>query len=64
MIKKRFISKEYDMAESNNPGTLAIHGGDPLRTRPFGPRWYFGEEEKRQLAEVIDDASEPADTNG
>ena len=51
------------MAESNNPETLAIHGGDPLRTRPFGPRWYFGEEEKRQLAEVIDDASEPADTN-
>ena len=44
------------------PEKLAIHGGAPLRTRPFGPRWYFGEEEKRHLAEVIDDASEPADT--
>ena len=51
------------MIESNNSGTLAIHGGDPLRTRPFGPRWYFGEEEKRHLAEVIDDASEPAVTD-
>ena len=44
------------------PEKLAIHGGEPLRARPFGPRWYFGEEEKRHLAEVIDEASEPADT--
>ena len=44
------------------PEKLAIHGGEPLRTRPFGPRWYFGEEEKRHLADVIDDAAEPADT--
>ena len=44
------------------PEKLAIHGGEPLRTRPFGPRWYFGEEEKRHLADVIDEAAEPADT--
>ena len=44
------------------PEKLAVHGGEPLRARPFGPRWYFGEEEKRHLAEVIDEAAEPADT--
>ncbi len=33
-----------------------------MRTRPFGPRWHFGEEEKRHLAEVIDEAARPADT--
>ena len=44
------------------PEKLAIHGGEPLRTRPFGPRWHFGEGEKRHLADVIDEAAEPADT--
>ena len=36
--------------------TLAIDGGAPLRTRPFGPRWVIGEEERRQVLEVIDSA--------
>ena len=26
---------------------LAIDGGEPLRREPFGPRWDFGEPEKR-----------------
>ena len=36
---------------------LAINGGKPLRTKPFGPRWIFGEDDKRQLVEVIDNAN-------
>ena len=35
---------------------LAIEGGAPVRTAPFGPRWLFGDEEKRQLMEVMDRA--------
>ena len=35
---------------------LAIDGGRPLRTRPFGPQWVFGEGDKRQLVEVIENA--------
>ena len=50
------------MATGKVAEKLAIDGGEPVRTKPFGPRWIFGEEEKRHLAEVIDDASEPADT--
>ena len=34
---------------------LAIHGGPKLRNKPFGPRWIFGQEEKDQLLEVIDE---------
>ena len=36
--------------------TLAIHGGSPLRTRPFGSRWVIGEAERRHVLEVIDSA--------
>ena len=36
--------------------TLAIEGGTPLRAAPFGPRWVFGDEERRQLMEVMDNA--------
>jgi hypothetical protein len=35
---------------------LAIEGGMPVRTAPFGPRWLFGDEERRQLMAVIDNA--------
>lgn len=35
---------------------LAINGGAPLRTQPFGPRWVFGDEERRHLMEVMDNA--------
>ena len=37
---------------------LAINGGPKLREKPFGPRWIFGQEEKNQLIEVIDEAIE------
>jgi perosamine synthetase len=36
--------------------TLAIDGGTPLRTAPFGSRWIFGDQERRQLMEVMDNA--------
>ena len=35
---------------------LAIEGGAPLRTRPFGPKWIFGDEERRHLMDVMDNA--------
>ena len=34
---------------------LAIHGGPKVKTRAFGTGKRFGEEEKKQLIEVIDD---------
>ena len=37
---------------------LAIHGGTKLRNQPFGPKWIFGQEEKDQLLEVIDEVIE------
>jgi perosamine synthetase len=43
---------------------LAIDGGEPLRREPFGPRWDFGEPEKRNLRETIDRASEPGGSWG
>ena len=36
---------------------LAIDGGQPVRTAPFGPWWIFGDEERQQLMEVMDQAS-------
>ena len=33
---------------------LAIHGGPKAKTTPFGSGKRFGEEEKKQLMEVID----------
>ena len=38
---------------------LAIDGGEPLRREPLGPRWDFGEPEKRNLRETVERASEP-----
>ena len=38
------------------PDKLAIDGGTPVRTKPFGPRHFFGDPEKEQLMEVIDKA--------
>ena len=35
---------------------LAIHGGEPVRTRPFGNRHSFGDPEREQLMEVMDNA--------
>ena len=35
---------------------LAIHGGAPVRTKPFGSRHSFGDPEKEQLMEVMDNA--------
>ena len=35
---------------------LAIDGGAPVRTKPFGSMWIFGDEERRQLMEVMDRA--------
>ena len=32
---------------------LAIHGGTPVRTLPFGPGHFFGDEDLEMLAEVI-----------
>ena len=37
---------------------LAIEGGAPLRSQPFGPKWIFGDEERRQLMEVMDNATD------
>ena len=39
---------------TNEP--LAVDGGAPLRTEPFGPRWNFGDEERKQLMDVMDNA--------
>ena len=36
---------------------LAIDGGAPLRSQPFGPKWIFGEEERSHLMEVMDNAT-------
>ena len=33
---------------------LAIDGGAPVRTKPFGARHFFGDPEKEQLMEVMD----------
>lgn len=37
---------------------LAIDGGEPLRSQPFGPKWIFGDEERRHLMEVMDNATD------
>ncbi|MDE0140080.1 MAG: DegT/DnrJ/EryC1/StrS family aminotransferase [Caldilineaceae bacterium] len=37
---------------------LAIVGGEPLRSQPFGPKWIFGDEERRHLMEVMDNATD------
>ena len=37
---------------------LAINGGEPLRSQPFGPKWIFGDEERRHLMEVMDNATD------
>ena len=33
--------------------SLAIHGGRPVRTRPFGPTHDFGEEDAIAISKVI-----------
>ena len=45
------------MATGKVAEKLAIHGGTPVRTKPFGPRWFFDEEDRRQVLEVIDKAA-------
>ena len=37
---------------------LAIDGGAPFRSQPFGPKWIFGDEERRHLMEVMDNATD------
>ena len=44
------------MATGRVAEKLAIHGGTPVRTKPFGPRWFFDDEDRRQVLEVIDKA--------
>ena len=36
--------------------TLAIDGGTPVRTKPFGSKHFFGEEDLRQVTEVVQNA--------
>ena len=38
--------------------TLAIDGGTPVRTERFGSKHFFGEEDLRQVSEVINTAME------
>lgn len=45
-----------DTAAAAAAAALAINGGAPLRTEPFGPRWVFGEAERDRLAAVMDRA--------
>ena len=35
---------------------LAVDGGPPVRTQPFGPRWAFDDNERSQLMDVMDHA--------
>ena len=35
-------------------GKLAIDGGKPVRTEPFGTRWFFDDRERKHLMDVID----------
>jgi perosamine synthetase len=44
------------MNRIDDSGSLALHGGKPVRTAKFSPRWSFGPEEKAQLMEVMDRA--------
>ena len=41
------------MTDETASMTLAIDGGDPVRTDPFPPRHMFGEEEKRVVVELF-----------
>tara|TARA_R110002049_G_C9170348_1_gene561889 strand:+ start:4383 stop:6686 length:2304 start_codon:yes stop_codon:yes gene_type:complete len=36
--------------------TLAIDGGEPYRTKPFGPRWVFGDDDFAELKSVMERA--------
>jgi perosamine synthetase len=44
------------MATGKVAEKLAIHGGAPVRTKPFGARWFFDDEDRRQVIEVVDKA--------
>ena len=44
------------MATGKVAEKLAIHGGEPVRTKPFGARWFFDDEDRRQVLEVVDKA--------
>jgi len=44
------------MPSGTSPSELAIHGGPPVRTKPFPPRRLFGPEEKAAADEVFDEA--------
>ena len=46
------------MATGKVAEKLAIHGGAPVRTKPFGARWFFDDEDRRQVLEVVDKAVE------
>ena len=41
------------MATGKDAERLAIEGGTPVRTKPFGGMWIFGEEEDRYLLDVM-----------
>ena len=46
------------MATGKVADKLAVHGGTPVRTKPFGSRWFFDEEDRRQVLEVVDKAAD------
>jgi len=44
------------MPSETHSSKLAIHGGAPVRTKPFPPRALFGPKEKAAVDEVLDEA--------
>ena len=40
--------------QTKNARSLALHGGQPTKTTPFGSGRRFGDEERKQLLEVLD----------
>ena len=57
MTPIRTISVNRPLDIENSPlEKLAIDGGTPCRTEPFGPRWVFTEEDAAELKSVMDRA--------
>lgn len=42
------------MGVNRSDKTLAIHGGTPVRKEPYGSNYIFGDEERQQLMQVMD----------
>ncbi len=60
-LSERQVSNFPIPTLSREPGLddriLAIEGGQPYRKTPFGPTWLFGDEERRQVLDVMDQAN-------